>query len=123
MRVGVTSRAAKISALTLGLVDVALPHLGLSCLCFLYGNPRFTCSPRAKFSSLYKHWVPTFAISARNLAVGLGEACQRHTSSFTIRFQTILTSSSNDEDSVRLSSLFQLNQYRHWQISLGKTKV
>lgn len=68
----------------------------------LHGDPRFTSSPRAKCSSLYKHWASAFASSGRRLGVSKGEACQRlaiclMTICFTIYFKTILASSSNEK--------------------------
>lgn len=59
--------------------------------------PAYISFLRAKFSSLYKHWASSFAVSARRLGVGKeGRYAKDKPWSFTISFRTILASSSNE---------------------------
>lgn len=79
------------------------------------GTLTFPCSPRAKCSSMR---LPPLLSQPRGWewAGRGGGACQ------SCRV-TFLASSSNEKFFVPPSPLFQLNQYQHWQVSVGKTKV
>lgn len=59
--------------------------------------PAYITFLRAKFSSLYKLWASSFAVSARRLGVSKeGRYARDKPLSFIICFRTILTSSSNE---------------------------
>lgn len=75
--------------------------------------PAYISFLRAKFSSLYKHWASSFAISSRRLRVGKeGRYAKDKPQSFTICFKTILASSFNEI--ISCSSLLSFSAQSVW---------